>query len=632
MAKIALNFLRVRNDEFRIQVYATPKSEGERPLAATERMTVRRLDLGDGYRDFWTMNRAFENATLVDLNAYNNIYVTLESLRHALEVSCRSELSDRVYEFSDDFRRQIEIVVEEYEEGKAIVALDPYYLRNTRRFGILLKFKFHPKEEFIGTSRAQQLSLSLDRNGQQNLDFYADRHLKITDFVRDFHGALFPLRTIGGQLIEVDKNLTDIPSARLGVKSYIMKDERESRSQYIGVKTLGPYDRQADDTQLCFIYRRSEHAFSQDLYRALRGDTFKTFSGMDDMFKFPLTKQNVRGTTIANFNSEEIKRISELVAKDAGDRPVIPVVLTPFNRTEETKRKEAYYVMKHAFLSKGIPIQFVSSNTITDKNKLKWSTAGIGLQIFAKAGGTPWRVAPATERCLIVGVGQAHKIRFDNEIERYFAFSVLTDSTGTFQEIRELSTSTDEATYLQVFGENLANILRDYKDQFNSFVIHSTFTIRKRELDTIATILKAHSESESDSTCVSMKFNNRNRFFGFDTGHNSLVPFESTMVALSNSEYLVWFEGRQYGKSVIHKRIGNPVHVSFTYPDTIIRSEKLRYLQDAINLSGANWRGFNAKSLPVSVYYAQIIAKYLKEFEDHGLETLEIDHLKPWFL
>jgi hypothetical protein len=79
--------------------------------------------------------------------------------------------------------------------------------------------------------------------------------------------------------------------------------------------------------------------------------------------------------------------------------------------------------------------------------------------------------------------------------------------------------------------------------------------------------------------------------------------------------------------------VGGPLHVKFTYPGEGLTPDQQRaHLQDAINLSGANWRGFNAKSLPVSVYYAQLIAKYLKEFERHGLPTVDVGILTPWFL
>lgn len=55
-------------------------------------------------------------------------------------------------------------------------------------------------------------------------------------------------------------------------------------------------------------------------------------------------------------------------------------------------------------------------------------------------------------------------------------------------------------------------------------------------------------------------------------------------------------------------------------------------LQDCINLSGANWRGFKAKQLPVSIFYCQKISDFLKKFEDYEFEHIEFENFKPWFL
>jgi hypothetical protein len=56
-------------------------------------------------------------------------------------------------------------------------------------------------------------------------------------------------------------------------------------------------------------------------------------------------------------------------------------------------------------------------------------------------------------------------------------------------------------------------------------------------------------------------------------------------------------------------------------------------LQDIINLSGANWRGFNAKSVPISIYYSKIITEYISEFGDIvDVEKMSVTNDKPWFL
>ena len=633
MQGIALNFLPVLTQDFRITMYAMPNRGEEKPVHAGESAVLRHLREGEEYKPYWTLFEAFDGARRVDLKPSENTYATVDALRRALAESCASCLKAGDYLVGEGFRREVEVVVERHEEGMATVSLEPYLLRSARRFGILASFRFHPCEAHRGTRRALQLSLALNRNGQPNLDFYADRYVKLSDFIREFHGKIFPLRVSDGQEVEVGSRLVGLTPGALEMKRYVMNDRKESSSQFLGVQKFGPYKQNPMDTQLYFLYRREEHGLSQDLFRALRGDTFRTFSGMDKMFGFPVARHNVRGAAISEFGAGEIERVVEMVAADATGRPVVPVVITPFSRRDEAEKNEAYWKLKHAFLARGMPIQVVAAETIANRNTLKWSTSSIALQIFAKAGGTPWRVVPATERCLIVGVGQAHKVLSEGGIERFFAYSVLTDSTGAFQEIRLLGAAGDEESYIDTFHESLRGIFKDYADRFSSFVVHSTFSIRRRELDSIAAALRLQEAAAGvNGYFVSMKFSDRNRFFGFSSGHNSRVPYESTVVSLSHDEYLVWFEGRQYGQSALQKMVGGPLHVRYVYPARIGESEKRMFLQDAINLSGANWRGFNAKSLPVSVYYAQIIARYLKEFEAHGLGPLDVAKMVPWFL
>ena len=75
------------------------------------------------------------------------------------------------------------------------------------------------------------------------------------------------------------------------------------------------------------------------------------------------------------------------------------------------------------------------------------------------------------------------------------------------------------------------------------------------------------------------------------------------------------------------------MHIPFLNLDNSKGFDERKYLQDVLNLSGANWRGFNAKSIPISIYYSQIIAKYTEAFEMiDGYEENSISNDKPWFL
>ena len=555
MRRIALNFFPLGTDQFTITLYCRPFIEGERPRRGDEEAIHRNLRVRGEDRSYWTLFQRTEGATEVVCQPFDNVHATIDALRLALIQSCEKNLDCAHFRVIVGFRRHIEIIMGSYSEGIQVFSLEPYFLRSTRQFGFLADFRFHPNEKERGTRRSFQLSLSLDKNGRTNLNYYADRYSHLSDYVTRFHDKIFPLHMPGGQKVAVGSRLTELHPITLDVKNYVVGSDSISKSQFMGVKQYGPFEQGPEDACLYFIYRKKERPLSRDIFRALRGDSFVTFPGMERMFKFPISNKNVKGVALEDFSSGEIGRVRDQVITDAAGRKVVPIVLTPFSRHDEPDKNAAYWTLKHAFLSKGLPIQVVASKTVTDENVLKWSTASIGLQVFAKVGGSPWKVHPRKEHCLIVGIGQAHQVS-EETIERFFAYSVLTDSSGVFQEVRVLGDDRNEDHYIEGFSNNLRKIFADYSDRFSSFVVHATFSIRRRELQSVAEALAAQRDQQEEAgEFVSLKFNDRNRFFGFAVENNSRVPYESTVIPLSRSEFLVWFEGLQYGQPTVRKMV-----------------------------------------------------------------------------
>ena len=612
MSAITLNFIPLAAGDFSFPIFRSEYDENTQPSAGQELATLRKLPAGNDpdrdYRHYWTTFEERPNAEKVLCGSHDNNYVTIDMLRRALITKCHeTSLQFRVVQ---GFRRHVEVTLNTYPEGDQVVQVEPYYLKSKNEFGFLLDLRFHPKEEHRGTTRALQRGLALDQDGHPNRNHYADRYDHLLSFIRKFHKIIFPLQVNGGEVAVAD-SLSRLDNVRrLESKRYVVGNSTESSSQFMGVKNNGPLKTIKREIRLYFVYLERHLALSRDLYRALHGKIYQTFSGMGNMFRTPISSTNVRGIAIHDFDMESINVAQERISLDRGDRPAVAVVLTPFSR-RDNDQNDAYWTLKHSFLSAGIPIQVVSTNTANDRSLLKWSTASIGLQIFAKLGGEPWKVRTSRSDCLIVGVGQAHHVLDNGGIDRYFAYSVLTDSSGVFREVRVLGKSDDEESYMQEFSQKFEDLLRDYSSDFSTFAIHATFTIRQEELRCMSEVFLRLDEEDVDREFVAMKFNERNRFAGFDVSQNSRVPYESSVIGLGHNEFLVWFEGLQYNRPSVSKMVGGPMHVKFIYPSSIKHERKMAFLQDAVNLSGANWRGFNAKSLPVSVYYAQIIARYL---------------------
>jgi predicted transcriptional regulator len=293
---------------------------------------------------------------------------------------------------------------------------------------------------------------------------------------------------------------------------------------------------------------------------------------------------------------------------------------------------DAYGYLKLLALKHGIYCQFVTEDTFFKKDQLKWSISNIALQIFSKLGGKPWLVKPAKNNCLILGLGSAHE-EVEGEIKKFVAYTVCLDSSGDFKYIKPLSSSQNQNEYIRDLALSLEEILRSELDaHYTSFVLHLPSKIKREEIDAIKDVVK---KIRNDNSCevIVVKINTWHRFYGFGN-HNTRVPYESSLIQLSQNQFLLWAEGRQHGKEVLH-RVSEPLLIDFLESPKSSES-KFECLQDILNLTGANWRGFNSKAQPISILYSKLIADFMKEFshldECKDFSVLRAESVAPWFL
>jgi hypothetical protein len=423
-----------------------------------------------------------------------------------------------------------------------------------------------------------------------------------------------------------------LKSSRLYAKKYLFGNGNPNISQFKGIEKDGPFLSYPNNPALCFVYRNHEKDISHTLYYALNGKTYPTFSGMEKMFEFPMNKNNVFGIGVNDYIEAEIADLINNIKLKAAKRSVIPIVLVPWTReTADKDQSKLYYLMKHHFLKENIPSQFVGISKVSNYENLKWSVSSIGLQIFTKLGGSPWCMEAETKKCLIIGIGQSHKIDSNKNIEKYYSYSIMTDSSGLFKNIKILSENADESKYLNGLASKLNGLIQSEISNYDNFVIHTSFRLRNNEIAKINEVVINLSNKLQKGFAV-IRFSDDHHYMGFNIEANSKTPFESTLVNLNQKEYLVWFEGLSSTTHTIKSRIGAPMHLTIDFAKSYQYMDIQSYLQDAINLSGANWRGFNAKTTPVSILYAHLLSLFLAAFDKYNLEKIDIEQLTPWFL
>ncbi|MEI9954875.1 MAG: hypothetical protein WDM90_00835 [Ferruginibacter sp.] len=197
---------------------------------------------------------------------------------------------------------------------------------------------------------------------------------------------------------------------------------------------------------------------------------------------------------------------------------LLPIILT--NSKTSNEDEKLYYTIKHIFTSNNIACQVVTKDLINNSYSLKYSLSNIGLQIFAKAGGKPWKIKPAINDCLIIGIGSKNKETYTQidshsytkKIEKYFTYSVLTDSSGIFKEIQILSEDEQEENYYDKLVIKLSSIIQLSINEGNkNIVIHTPHRISKEKVWN--KVFKSVSENVIISIII---INDKHKYFGFD--------------------------------------------------------------------------------------------------------------------
>ncbi|GAP69493.1 protein containing Piwi domain [Bacteroidales bacterium 6E] len=636
MANIRLNILPISETSFSFKVYRKLKHENDLKEENTFQYQLPNGAQIDDRSQYLVSFDPKEGFVEFSASSYYAIGLTKRYLLKQLfdkliQIGCSLPFEIKKH-FSE---KQVEFTVHEYQQGRQLVSLSPYYLEEQKRFGFIIDFRFSKNKDVPFNKDVQILSLSLDKQGRSNKNYYSDKFRLINNFLDKIYNGIQVIGAEEKSEIHIERELIETSVFLLNKKEYIFSNKNTANSQFQGIRNYGPLHKIDKEILFAFIFDDRFKSFANELYLSLTGKANPgTFPGLEQMFGIKISTNNVKQVKISGYSKEDLLNIVDTVnalQKANQDKKVIGIYIEDSEiDVEDKEASEHYYFLKYNFIKNNLALQVVNYRKLGTKNSLKWATSNVALAMFAKMGGIPWVVKPSNNNCLILGVGSSHKFDEDTgTISKYFAYTVCLDSSGLYKTLEVLADETTESHYLEKLKINLIKILSDGRmGSYKTCVLHLPFKIKQSEIKAISEAIK----QINDIDFVAIKVNLDNKYFGYSF-HNTLVPYESSFVKLSKNEYLVWFEGLLYGKEIVDKRLANPVHIEFLNIGNQRIFDERKYLQDVLNLSGANWRGFNAKSIPISIYYSQIIARYTEAFEKiDGYEENSISNDKPWFL
>ncbi len=635
MEKLELNFVPLQDQEQSLTIYRMRVTDSSQ-----------KKDDGD-YRVNLPQQKDDEEWTLFDISLTSRDgyeeFECLFSLNHVLTLHVLyRQLIEQIEQSGTDIdyylpkksvvRKEVGFIYRKYDEGNSDVFVSPYFLKKEGLFGFLLEHKFTLNDDQPFNRNTQIRSFSLDKSGKPNIYFYKDKRAELYGFSQSI---LMPFLSESG--LKIKNEFSDLDSNNLDVKTYLVGKNNTARSQFMGIKSHGPYRQMNDNVRYLFLFSERTRSLARDIYIGLTGKLFPgQFSGLSKMFSLPIAKDIVEHCLVDAFDKpslDDVKKKIEEIKKSYPNDKVMIVAVLPKGHKGVDAAYDAYGHLKLMALEQDAYCQVVTEDTFYEKDKLKWSISNIGLQIFSKLGGAPWLVKPAKNNCLIFGLGSVQEFS-DGEIKKYTAYTVCLDSSGDFKYIKPLSSSNDEDSYLKNLKDSLREVLSsELGKQYQSFVLHLPYKISKNEIDVVKEVVSSIRE-DNDFEVIVIRINTKHRFLGF-SDHNTCVPYESSYIQLSRNEFLIWAEGLQYGKEILHKRVSEPLYVQFLESQENWETKK-ECLQDILNLTGANWRGFNSKAQPISILYSRLIARFMKEFSHlddvKDMSIVSAESVAPWFL
>lgn len=416
-----------------------------------------------------------------------------------------------------------------------------------------------------------------------------------------------------------------------------------------GLLAYGPYQALKEiNPRFGFVFPSESRDHANRLFLALKNG-IGLFRGAENTFRFGLSREQVFSIPVTGVqqsssadHEHNARAYAEAIlawhGKQQQDRPDLFFVLHP--KTSDFDRATPYYKAKALLLRDGILSQNVTLDLLNNSSQFEWSAANIALGAFVKLGGIPWVVGgEELDHDLIIGLGRA--FLFDYQTRKttgYLAFTACFSARGPLKFISLASPATSEAEYLGAL-RNVVTTTLNRADQQNSnassLTVHAPKEMGRDEMAVIRTAVLSH-QKKNVLQILLAKVTEEFSFFAVDDRFRDGVPQRGTAVQITDRDFMLYTEGRDEKQSWSSRL---PVALRVTpQGEPLPTQNALNVLRQINDLSQVNWRGFNARSKPISVYYGNLIARLLSHvaptsvadlYQQSALKMLEE---RLWFL
>lgn len=282
-----------------------------------------------------------------------------------------------------------------------------------------------------------------------------------------------------------------------------------------------------------------------------------------------------------------------------------------------------YLVAKAMFLCAGIPSQAIENESIVGDRK-GYVARNIMLQVFAKLGGVPWLLKSNNGEVHEVIVGLKQVIVQDGRFRstrRSVGVAAMFTSEGRYlgaHHVSNINVINHEVAVAETLRESLRVVMVEQgwrQEDEVRLIVHTFKPWKSRYIDQLRAELKTVHVGLSKVTLVHVAENSEFLMFGRSRttdGQDTLLPSRGSVVLLGRTHALLSTIGQA---DLVNKR-GCPKPLSIEVHKASDFQDIRKIVEQVSHLTQNSFRTFGVNSLPVTMLYAQRMAKLLEDLAD----------------
>ena len=427
-----------------------------------------------------------------------------------------------------------------------------------------------------------------------------------------------------------------------------------ANSPFQGLQNYGPFNSEkfaSNDLRILAICQtQSRGAMSQFAKQLIDGIPESAYfkRGLKSLFRLSSVDVKIEEAKSPLPEAYE-KAIDSAISDSENNKFDIALIECLYESRRVPTRENPYYRARSRLMSYGIPTQGVRKDHLRfSSNRLQSTLGPMALQIYAKAGGTPWRLpaSQSVDREIIVGIGstiERPNLWAGAEQSRIVGITTFFLGDGSYmlgERLRSVPYSDYFNELLSSLRGSIETVARQYawkEGDSVRIVFHIFKPIKNIEADVVAQLVESFPKFNILFAFVTIS--TRHPWMMFRNVHKNHGKTRVTLcergdnLILDPHNCLLQLRGDKNRPNRWHRPphpVSIRVHEKSTFKD-------LKYIAQQIqDFSYLSWRSFFPSEIPVTVLYSNLIASEtgrLNETEGWQSGFLE-SHFrrKLWFL